>query len=386
MTLDAGLSTAMQWLFWASSLTAVYAYAGYPLALIVLARLRRQPELPPAASDALPGISMIVPVHNERATIEAKIQNTKVLQYPREKLQVLFVSDGSTDGTVEAIESGREPWMELVVLQERGGKASALNAGLERARNEIVVFTDAAIELAPEALLEIVRPFQIASVGCVSGEDRIAQSGGEGLYGRYELFLRRQESRISSIVGASGSFYAQRRELCGRFPAGLAPDFLSVLRTVERGSRAISAPGATGTMMEVGSAGDEFRRKVRTVLRGITTLVRYAHLLNPFAYGWFTFLLLSHKVARWLIPFFLACVFVSSAVLATQSGLYALAFVAQCVLYALAVLGLTGHDSLSRSLPVKVSLYFVLVNAATVSAWLKYAAGARQELWAPSRR
>lgn len=374
-------------LFWLSALAIVYAYAGYPLALALLTRYRSRPY-PVALIDEtrLPGISLIVPVHNERANIEAKLRNVRELAYPAGLLQTIFVSDGSDDGTDEVIRREMDERITLVTLPARGGKAAALNAGLARALHDIVVFSDASIIVSPDALQAIVAPFDDPEVGCVSGEDHIAQPGGEGLYGRYELHLRRQESKLHSIVGASGSFYAQRRELCESFEPNLAPDFLSVLRTVTRGYRAVSQPRARGRMAEVGTAADEFRRKVRTILRGITTLSRYRGLLNPFRHGLFAFELVSHKLARWLVPFFLLLLLASNFALAADSSFYRTLLALQLAFYGLAVAALSGWGRLARSLPVRVSVYFATVNLATLSAWLKYIAGARQEFWSPSRR
>lgn len=375
------------WLFWLSAAAVVYAYAGYPLVLLLLARLRPRPWQRTARQDAeLPGLTMIVPVHNERAVIAGKLRNTRALAYPRGRLEVLFVSDGSTDGTPELIRGDLDDRSRLIELPDRGGKAAALNAGLVEARHGIMVFSDASILLAPDALQAIARPFASPEVGCVSGEDRIAEAGGEGLYGRYELSLRRQESLVGSIVGASGSFYAQRRDLCDQFVTNVAPDFLSVLRTVARGFRAVTEPSAVGTMAALTSPADEFRRKVRTILRGLTTLGANVRMLNPFRYGVFAFELVSHKLARWLVPFFLLALLVSNAALAPHSTFYAVVLVGQVAFYGLALAAFSGSRLVASLLPVKISIYFTTVNVATLSAWMKFAAGARQELWSPSRR
>jgi cellulose synthase/poly-beta-1,6-N-acetylglucosamine synthase-like glycosyltransferase len=373
--------------FWLCTGLTVYAYAGYPFVLAFLVRVAGRPvplaDLPDAE---LPGVTLIVPVHNERSTIERKVENTEAVDYPAGRFEVLYVSDGSTDGTNELLQTRVDARSTLMALETRGGKGAALNAALARARHDIIVFNDASIMLQPDAIRKIVRGFATASVGCVSGEDRIADLGGEGLYGRYELGLRRLESRLHSIVGASGSFYAQRRSLCEPFIPNLAPDFLSVLRTVEQGFRAIADPEAIGTMSSLRSTRDEFERKVRTLLRGITTLVVFVHLLNPFRYGWFAFELLSHKLARWLVPFFLIGMLAASGVLAVDSVFYRLLSVGQVAFYALAALALVRAPRLAALLPVRISVYFTTVNLATLSAWLKYLAGARQELWSPSRR
>lgn len=374
-----------KWTFWIAFGGVLYAYAGYPLVLELIARVRRQPRqralVPP-----LPDVSMIVPVHNELSVIHEKLENTRRLSYPAGQLEVVFVSDGSTDGTSEAIRKQQDSRIRLVELKERGGKAAALNVGLRASNRPIVVFSDASIMLAPDALEAIVSPFDDPEVGCVSGEDRIEGGGGEGLYGRYELFLRRRESEVHSIVGASGSFYAQRRELCEAFVPGAAPDFLSVLRTVENGSRALTEPSAVGKMSALENPSDEFRRKVRTVLRGLTTLWAYRRLLNPFRYGLFAFELLSHKVARWLVPFFLLALLVSNILLAAGSSAYATFLAAQLAFYGVALLAFRGPRRLASWRPLRIPVYFTTVNVATLSAWIKFALGTRQEFWSPSRR
>jgi hypothetical protein len=199
------------------------------------------------------------------------------------------------------------------------------------------------------------------------------------------LFLRRNESRLYSLVGASGSFYSQRRDLCGVFVANVAPDFLSVLRCVEAGFRAVSEPAAVGLMSAVDSPGDEFARKVRTILRGLTTLGQHARLLNPFRYGVFAFELISHKLMRWLVPVFLAAMMIASAALAPMP-LYAVLLALQVAFYLLALAGMAGALPVPIAGLGRIATYFTTVNAATLVAWLKYARGTRQEIWSPSRR
>jgi cellulose synthase/poly-beta-1,6-N-acetylglucosamine synthase-like glycosyltransferase len=372
-----------EWLFWIGVLGVFYPYVGYPLVLAVLGRLRR-----PAATGAegvLPSVSMIIPVHNEARRLERKIANTLALDYPPDRLDVCFVSDGSTDGTVDTIREHAGSGVAIVELPDRRGKAVALNAGLARASGDIVVFTDAAIALEPEALRAIVRPFADPRVGCVSGEDGIADGGGEGLYGRYELFLRRLESDVRSIVGASGSFYAQRRDLCRPFAEGMAPDFLSVLRTAEQGYRAVSEPRALGVMTSVKDPKQEFDRKVRTLLRGMTALFAYKSLLNPLRYPAFAFALWSHKILRWTVPFFLLSTLLAPLALLDRP-FYVAAFIAQLVFYLGALAALAEWGPAQRSRPGRIALYFSSVNAAILAAWYRYWTGVRQELWTPSQR
>lgn len=370
-------------LFWFSLGAIGYAYVGYAALLWLLTR--RTSARAPLADAPLPPVTLLIPVHNEAAVLERKLQNALALDYPPERLQVLVVSDGSTDATAEIVRRYQhDPRLTFAALPERRGKANALNEGLARARGEIVVFTDASIQLEPESLRRIVAPFADPVVGCVSGEDYIADGGGEGLYGRYELLLRRLESRAHSIVGASGSFYAQRRELCQPFPEGMAPDFVSVLATVERGYRALAEPTARGHMSSVRRTQDEFQRKVRTLLRGMTALAAKRRLLNPARYGVFAIELWSHKLMRWLVPVFLVTLLGSSAWLAAHP-FYAVALAGQLTFYGMAAAALV-FPAAQRFALVRIAVYFTVVNAAILGAWAKFMAGTRVEIWNPSQR
>jgi cellulose synthase/poly-beta-1,6-N-acetylglucosamine synthase-like glycosyltransferase len=371
-------------LFWTAVAGVIYAYAGYPLLLALASATRKRVK--PAALEALPSISLIVPAHNEEHAIQAKIRNCALLRYPPDQLEILYVSDGSTDGTAELIRTGLDARSRLIELPARRGKAAALNAGLEQAAHEIVVFTDASMRLEEDALEAIVQPFRVTEVGCVSGEDVVAGAGGEALYGRYELFLRRRESRLHSIAGASGSFYAERRSLSRPFQANLAPDFSSVLRAVESGYRAVSEPTARGSLKALVAPADEFRRKVRTLLRGMTTIGHYSHLLNPVKYGWFAWILLSHKIARWLVPLFMLVALLTSLWLAAGSVFFAAAALLQGILYGAASVAIGRCDGRHGFLPLRIAVFAVASNAAVAVAWWKYLTGVRQELWAPSRR
>jgi cellulose synthase/poly-beta-1,6-N-acetylglucosamine synthase-like glycosyltransferase len=374
----------MRAVFWVSVCGVAYPYFIYPAVLWLLGRLRRRPVKSGTARQ-IPTVSMIVPVYNEQARIARKVANTASLRYPAESLEIIFVSDGSSDGTVEIIRRSATAGMRVVELPERRGKAAALNAGLAEARHEILVFSDASIELEPDALRRVVEGFGDPTIGCVSGEDRIAEAGGEGFYGRYELVLRRLESRVGSIVGASGSFYAQRKALCQRFQEGMAPDFLSVLRTIEQGFRAVSDPAAVGTMTSLKDPGLEFERKVRTLIRGMTTLFANARLLDPFRFGVCAFALFSHKVMRWLAPAFLLAALLSALAM-IESPWYFAAFLAQAAFYLCALAARSGVGRLDRLLVGRICLYFTVANAAVLAAWFQYLRGMRQELWTPSPR
>lgn len=372
-------------IFWISILSVFYAYLGYPLLLAVLGMVAGRPA-EAGTQEFQPKLTLIIPVHNEERVIEEKLRNLDSLRYPRDRIDVLIVSDGSTDRTPEIVRAYRgELRITLLELAGRQGKAAALNLGLEHVNGEIVVFTDASILLDADALRHIAGPFRDPMVGCVSGEDHIPAGGGEGLYGRYELFLRNLESRVSSIAGASGSFYAMRSKLCTPFLPGMAPDFLSVLSTVEQGYRAVTEPRAQGTMSSTKSTRGEFERKIRTLIRGMTALWHVRGLLNPIQSGTFALVLWSHKMARWLVPFFLVSALIANLWLLDRSG-YLLLFAGQLVFYGIAGLGTLGVSLARDHLVGKIAMYFSVVNAAILVAWIRFLAGVRQEIWEPTRR
>lgn len=370
------IELAAQIAFWGGTALVFYSYAGYPLILLLLPKLKcREADTPHE-----PAVSVIIPVHNEERVIREKIENTLALEYPEDRREIIIVSDGSTDRTAE-IAREYEQRVILCNMFERKGKAAALNAGVSMAAHGIIVFSDASIMLAPDALRNIVRKFADPRIGCISGEDKIKGGGNEGLYGKYELFIRNLESRSGSIVGASGCFYAQRRELCDTFPPGMAPDFFSVLATVCRGYRAVTEPAAVGFMNDVADARDSFGRKVRTLLRGITTLMHFKSMLHPLRYGMFSLRLISHKILRWSTGVCLVLIFTASLLLAGHP-LFKAALALQAVFYACAALGLLGTSGAAFRIP----LFFMVVNVSALIAWFKYFTGVRQELWEPSKR
>lgn len=373
----------MEIAFWLCALLVVYPYAIYPALLFLGNRLGR--SRPAAQGECEPTVSVILPVHNEARRIQAKVGNLLALDYPREKLQILVIGDGCTDDSLERAVAAGQGTVSTVALTGRNGKAAGLNAGLERATGDIIVFTDAGIMLERQSLRALLAHFTDPQVGCVSGEDYIEGAQTEGLYGRLELLLRREEARLHSIAGASGCFYAQRRELCEPFRGGMAPDFLSVLNTVRQGKRALAEPQARGSMTATASQKAEFARKVRTFLRGITALFANARLLNPFRYPAFSFILWSHKLMRWLAPLpMLGCLVL--AWLLRGQPLYFALFIIQVVLYVAAIAGLMWPGIAARSGIVRLSAFFVLVNAAALKALALWVSGSRVEVWQPTQR
>jgi cellulose synthase/poly-beta-1,6-N-acetylglucosamine synthase-like glycosyltransferase len=371
-------------MFWISAGLIVYPYLIYPALLVLLNRLTGR-RLPSAPASRLPSVSIVLPVHNEARLIAPKIANLLALDYPPDAMQIIVVGDGCTDDSLERAAAAGAGRVVTTNVTPRSGKAAALNAGLAHARNEIVVFTDAAIMLEPQSLKYLVPHFAHPSIGCVSGEDYVQGESAEGVYGKLELLLRREEARLHSIAGASGCFYAERRELCKPFQAGMAPDFLSVLNVVRAGYRAVAEPAARGAMSAARDQRAEFTRKSRTFLRGVTALMANASLLNPFKYPAFSFILLSHKLLRWLAPLAMIACLVSAALLASRP-FYALALAAQLALYVVGIVSIRYPALAERNKIARLSAFFLLVNLAALQALWRWLAGERLEVWQPTRR
>jgi glycosyltransferase involved in cell wall biosynthesis len=376
----------MELLFFLTLFLIFFSYIGYPLSLVILSLFRNHPV---ERSQIFPSVSLILTVYNEERRIEEKLRNTLELDYPRECFQILVASDGSIDRTNAIVSSYREMGVELLELAERKGKEHAQKAAIAVASGELIVFTDVATILPGESIKTIVSNFSDPSVGSVSGEDRMLVAegnvSGENLYVRYEMWLRGLESRVNSLVGVSGSFFAARKEVCMDFSVEMQSDFRTVLNCIKLGMRAVTDPLAVGYYKDVSDGRREYERKVRTVLRGITVFFNNTEYLNVFRYGLFSYQYLCHKLLRWLVPIFLILLLLFNVVLAPRSMFYLIVLAAQFLFY---VIGFTGirRTDLINSVFKKIPVYFVLVNISILQAWFRFAKGDRIVRWTPSER
>ena len=372
-------------LFWISVFGIGYAYLGYPLSLIIISVFKSTEQ---RRTDASPAVTLIITAHNEEKRIEEKLENTIALDYPSEKRQIIVASDGSTDRTNELTRRYRQRGVELLALTKRRGKEAAQKAAILRATGEVLVFTDAATFLKADGLKQIVSNFSDASVGCVSSEDWLMSPDGlpegESLYVRYEMWLRQLESKIGSLVGLSGSFFAARKEVCAEFSDELQSDFGTVLNSIRIGLRGVLDRKAIGYYRTIVDDQREFERKVRTVVRGLTVFFRNLEFLNPLRFGLFTYQFICHKLLRWLVPFFFAIALLSSLILSFGSNLYLALVMAQFALYGLSLLGLGVNNSFTVWL--RIPAYFVRVNLSILLAWWLYLRGQRIVMWTPSHR
>ena len=372
--------------FGGSLFLVVFAYFGYPLTLLVIARLRRM-EVKKAP--VVPSVTLIITAHNEEKRIREKLENALSLDFPREKLQILVASDGSTDRTNAIVEAYRERGVELLAVAHRGGKENAQKEAVHIARGEVLVFSDVATRLEACGLAQIVANFADPTVGCASSVDRVldkdGRPGGEGAYVRYEMWLRELESQVHSLVGLSGSFFAARSEVCRDFSAEMQSDFRTVLNSIRLGLRGVSDAAAVGYYPDVADSRKEFDRKVRTVVRGLTVFFRNLEFLDPFRYGFFSYQLFCHKLLRWLVPLFLASAFTANLVLAAGSFAYSALLAGQIGFYAAAIWVWRRPANAAHSV-WKIPAYFLSANAAIVLAWWRFFRGQRLVMWTPSQR
>jgi len=375
-------------LFYTSLFLIFYAYMGYPLSLFFISLLKSNKKRL-SNSGYNPYLTLIITAYNEEKRIEKKLENTIALDYPRDKLQIIVASDGSTDKTNEIVKRYDSNGIELLEISERKGKENAQKEAVKKARGEVIVFTDVATYLEPNALKQIVSNFADLSIGCVSSEDKLldknGKPGGEGFYVRYEMWLRRLESKVNSLVGLSGSFFAARKEVCQDFSGEMQSDFRTVLSSLKMGMKGVSDPKSIGYYQDVSDEEKEFTRKVRTVLRGLTVFFKHLEFLNFLKYGFFSYQYLCHKLIRWLVPAFLFIVFVSNFILAWKSDLFLGLFLAQLGFYVWAILGWKVKSLIKGGL-FKIPVYFLIVNASIFVAWWKYLKGERVIMWTPSER
>ena len=376
-------------LFWLSAFGVFYAFVGYPLAIGILAGVSPRPV---KKESITPKVSLIICAYNEDAVIREKIENSLKLDYPKERLEVIVASDCSTDRTNQIVSEYANRGVRLLTLPERKGKTAAQNLAVSKAEGEIIVFSDASILLEPDSIRKLVRNFSDPTVGCVSCEDKtISIRDGkavedEGLYVRYEMAVRRWESRFGSIVGASGCFYGLRKPLWRQPEDFLVVDFTTALDVRELGYRTVSEPEAIAYVKTVASPEKEFARRVRTATRGLVGLLHKRRLLNPFRFGFFAFQLASHKLLRFLVPGLLILLLISNVMLAGAGLIYLSSLVLQAVFYANALIGYLLKQRAGLPRVFSFPLYFVIVNWAILVAWARVFQGKTDATWAPTRR
>jgi hypothetical protein len=380
------MTQVLETLFWTGGFIAVYSYLLYPLLLIQLQR-RAAPARP--ASTPPPTITVIITARNEQVRIAEKLENTLAIEYPDNLLNILVASDASEDATDEIVRSFSSRRVQLVRSEERKGKEHAQWLAIQGATGSILMFTDTATRLRPDVLRLLAEDFGDPDVGAVSSEDELTSKGGEvrgeGAYVRYEMALRRLESRVAGLVGLSGSCFAVRKSVCAGWRTDTPSDITAALLCARSGLRAISDERVKGAYQDLKDETKEFQRKKRTIIRGMTAVWELRESLNPFRYGLFALQVWSHKVFRWLVPVGMILTLATSAALASESPLYRGLFVLQVAGYVAALLAYL-FGSARKLMPLRIALYFVVANIATAAATWDFLRGVRIVTWNPSQR
>jgi cellulose synthase/poly-beta-1,6-N-acetylglucosamine synthase-like glycosyltransferase len=376
-------------LFWASVSIVFATYLLFPLVVLARALLRARPH---AAGDVSPRVSMVISARNEAATIGTKLENVLSLDYPADRFEVVIASDGSEDGTDEIVEQYADRRVRLLSLP-RQGKAAALNAAVESAKCEILVFSDANSLYARGALTALVRPFADPLVGGVAGDQRYTADGagdaissGEQRYWNFDRILKMAESRAGNVISATGAIYAVRRSLFRPVPDGVTDDFFTSTGVIAQGYRLVFAPDAVAFEPVAGSAELEFGRKVRVITRGLRGVLVRRELLDPRRHGFYAAQLLAHKLLRRLMVFPLSVAGATSPLLWRRGRVYRLAVTLQATVYGLGATGLLlARRPVGRHKALALPAFFCFVNIAALKASWNVVRGRRIDRWEPKR-
>jgi cellulose synthase/poly-beta-1,6-N-acetylglucosamine synthase-like glycosyltransferase len=374
-----------------------YTYIGYGILLWLLVKIKKffiTSQLNPQSSDFFPSVTLVVAAWNEEQFIEKKIVNSLELDYPKDKITFLFVSDGSDDKTPEIIAEYKE--VKLLHQQIRKGKTAAVNRAMLNVNSEITIFSDANTMLNKDAIKEIVKHFSNNNCGCVSGEKRVLMTGnvqaaaaGEGLYWKYESKLKKWDAELYSAAGAAGELFAIRTELYTEVEEDtILDDFMISLRIVEKGYTIAYEPNAYALETASADIHEEIKRKVRICAGGFQSIQRLTSLLNVFKYGIFTFQFISHRLLRWTITPIALFLLLPVNLIAASNGnlLYIILFILQMLFYGMAFLGWKNEKQNTRIKILFVPFYFVLMNVSVFAGFIRFYKGNQSQMWQRAQR
>jgi len=385
-----GVAPLITLLFWLLLICSLYSYFLYPIVLLIFTSKSEKISLSPVyIGDVKLSYSLIVTVYNEEHRIVQKLHNLLALQFSADRFELIIASDCSDDKTDTIVSGFADRGIRLVRAAQRLGKENAQLTAIHAAKGDVLVFSDVATVMQPDAIVKLDYYFQNAALGALSSEDRfISKDGrvaGEGGYVRYEMWLRQQESRLAGLIGLSGSFFAARKEVCSEWDIHSPSDFNTALNCARAGMHSISAPDVLGFYTDLKDPSQEYARKVRTVLRGMTGLSRHLDVLNVKKFGFYAFQVISHKLMRWAVPWFLMAFWLVSVFMASRGWFYQLTLWGQMAFYGVALLAHLNQRVRSIG-PINLIYFFVLVNIALMDSALKFFAGTRMTTWKPSTR
>lgn len=384
----------LQILFWASFALLFYSFLGYGVLLYALVKMKKLFVRPkPFNAGFEPEVTLVVPCYNESSVLDEKVQNCRQLDYPKHKLRLVFITDGSTDDSTEVLEK----YAEVSVLHSarRGGKTAAENRAMQHVHTPVVIFSDANTLLNKDAVRNIVRHFEDEKVGCVAGEKRIlsqdkdvASAAGEGLYWKYESFLKTLDSQLYSAVGAAGELVAFRTNLYEAMPEDtILDDFIKSMYIAAKGYRIVYEPEAYAVETAAASVKEELKRKIRICAGGWQSMQRLQKRLSFFHSPVLYFQYVSHRVLRWTInPLLMALIFSANVFLAFESSFYAVILLLQVLFYGAAAAGFVLEK---RQLKIKaffLPYYFCVMNYSVVMGLRRFLKGSQSAIWEKNSR
>lgn len=388
--------------FWFALFIVFYSYIGYGILLYIIIKIKGKKNFnqPILTEENLPEVTLIVAAYNEENYIEAKIENSLKLSYPKDKIHFFFVTDGTTDSTNDRILSHKNSLgarVQLFFQPERRGKIAAVERIIPFVETPIIVFSDANTDLNRDAILNIVKHYRNPKVGAVAGEKRVnlsaeAAGAGEGIYWKYESQLKKWDYQLYSVVGAAGELFSMRTELHKPIEHDtLIEDFVTTMRIAENGYRVGYAPDAYAVEGHSANVKEELKRKIRISAGGLQAIWRLRALLNPFKYGVLTFQYVSHRVLRWtLAPLFLPIIlflnyyFIRASIQPHQ--MYVILFWAQLFFYASAILGWFFEQLKMKVKIFYVPYYFCVINYSVYRGFLRLVSGSQSVVWEKAKR
>jgi cellulose synthase/poly-beta-1,6-N-acetylglucosamine synthase-like glycosyltransferase len=376
-------------------LVPVYVYFGYPAILWLLTR-NIQPKPAPVnvgtEDGSIPTVTLVISCYNEAAVIEEKLNNALALDYPTDKLNIIVVSDGSDDGTDEKVKALRNSRIKLIRQEGRLGKTMGINLAMEQIHSQITVFSDANAMYAPDAISRLAENFDDPKVGYAVGAalytdaDSGASANNENLYWRYELAIKEMESKLHSVVGGDGAIYAIRTELWEPLQQRDINDFVNPLQIIAQGYRGVFEPEARCYEETAGEFEKELARKERIVNRSVRGLMRVREVMNPFRTGVFAWQVISHKLLRWLIPFFLLIGLFGSAALSLEGfSLFILIVAGALVIVGFGFVGALIQHRDKQPMLFAIPYYFLLVNVNAMAGVIAAVSGRTQITWNSAR-
>lgn len=380
-------------LFWILIFFVVYTYIGYPILLLVISYFKNLRKVDVVNKEYEPTVTLFVTAYNEEDYVDVKVANSIAIDYPKEKVKYVWVTDGSDDNTNNLLK--KYPFIKVYFQPERNGKINAMNRGMQFVNSEIVIFSDGNTILSKDTIREIVNSFKNDNVGCVAGEKRIEMSDkdaaattGEGFYWKYESWVKELDAKTGSCVGAAGELFAIRKDLFFNVPEDtVLDDFIISLTIAMKGLKIDYSPKAYAKEKASANIAEEMKRKVRIAAGSIQSLIRLKALLNIFKYGFLSFQYFSHKIMRWIVtPFSLVILFPVNILLANNSSFYAFILIVHLLFYFFVSVGMFLSNRKIKFGILFVPYYFFIANLSMWLGFFRYIKGSQSVNWERAKR